>query len=120
MASSPPPRILDGIRVEPSHVLAGPHCGRHLADLGTEVIEVESDPEHGTRRLFRSAMRFSLTPLHPQGPAPARVGLHTREVLMRVLGYDGARIDTLIQAGAVARSSPVSRATGAGVAGGAR
>ena len=144
MTMTTPPRILEGMRVlELCHVLAGPHCGRHLADLGAEVIQVESpgggdytrhlaaapgsqnstlsveeahahphsvdrrtsetvhDPEHGPRRVFRSAMRFSATPPRPQGPAPSRVGAHTREVLGRVLGYADARIDALVAAGAV-------------------
>jgi hypothetical protein len=43
MIAGSPPRILYGIRVvELSHALAGPHCGRHLADLGAEVTKVES------------------------------------------------------------------------------
>jgi len=46
-------------------------------------------------------MRFSATPPHPQGPAPARVGAHTRDVLGRVLGYEPARIDAPIASGAV-------------------
>ena len=54
-----------------------------------------------SHRVVRSAMRFSATPSEPQGPAPAQVGSHTREVLADVLGYSHDRIDALIAAKAV-------------------
>jgi crotonobetainyl-CoA:carnitine CoA-transferase CaiB-like acyl-CoA transferase len=40
-------------------------------------------------------------PSVPGGPAPYRVGEHTREVLRDVLGYDPVRIETLEREGAV-------------------
>lgn len=62
------------------------------------VTQVAGPQSH---RVVRSAMRFSATPSSPQGPAPARVGSHTREVLADVLGYSHDRIDALIVAKAV-------------------
>jgi crotonobetainyl-CoA:carnitine CoA-transferase CaiB-like acyl-CoA transferase len=75
------------------------HAHPHSVDRGTS--EVVDDPEHGPRRVFRSAVRFSATPPRPQGPAPARVEAHTRDVLGRVLSYESARIDALLTGGAV-------------------
>jgi crotonobetainyl-CoA:carnitine CoA-transferase CaiB-like acyl-CoA transferase len=39
--------------------------------------------------------------VHPQRPAPYRVGEHTREVLANLLGYDDARISALLASRAV-------------------
>jgi crotonobetainyl-CoA:carnitine CoA-transferase CaiB-like acyl-CoA transferase len=94
---------LERHRVPSAPVLTVEEAHRHPHALARGTTETVDDPEHGPRRVFRSAMRFSATPLRPRGPAPARVGLHTREVLARVCKYDEARIAALLAAGAVAQ-----------------
>jgi CoA:oxalate CoA-transferase len=77
--------------------------------------EVVDHPHLAARGAFpeiphvgRGAVRVTATPFQvdgrpsaPAGPAPYRVGEHTRQVLRDVLGYGAARIEELERAGAV-------------------
>jgi len=78
--------------------------------------EVVSLPHLAERDAFpaiphpsRGRVHVTATPFHvdgaavpPQGPAPYRVGEHTRMVLSEVLGYPPARIEALVAARAIA------------------
>jgi len=92
---------LERHRVPCAPVLSVEEAHAHPHSVARATLETVQDPVHGPRRVFRSALRFSATPLRPQGPAPARIGAHTREVLAKVLGYDEARIEALLASGAV-------------------
>jgi crotonobetainyl-CoA:carnitine CoA-transferase CaiB-like acyl-CoA transferase len=52
--TSPPARALDGVRVlELAHLIAGPTCGMYLADMGADVIKVESrDAPDASRSVY--------------------------------------------------------------------
>jgi crotonobetainyl-CoA:carnitine CoA-transferase CaiB-like acyl-CoA transferase len=77
--------------------------------------EVASHPHLATREFFpevghptRGKVRVTATPFHvdgraltPAGPAPYRVGEHSRAILADVLGYPTDRIEALIRQGVV-------------------
>jgi len=65
------PGPLDGLRViDFSRVLAGPHCGRALADLGADVIKVE--PPEGDLSRFIGPRSASMSRYHAQQNAGKR------------------------------------------------
>src|SRR4030067_1325062 len=52
----PPVRALEGLRVlELAHLIAGPICGMYLADMGADVVKVESrDAPDAGRTVYRA------------------------------------------------------------------
>ena len=78
--------------------------------------EVAESPHLAAREFFptvphpaRGAVRVTGTPFHldggavgPAGPAPYRIGEHTRAVLEGLLAYPPARVEALRAAGAIA------------------
>jgi crotonobetainyl-CoA:carnitine CoA-transferase CaiB-like acyl-CoA transferase len=68
----------------------------HLAARGA-LVTVEH-PEIGPERHVANPLRMSLTRLAPARPAP-RLGEHTEDVLVRLLGLDRAEIARLVDAG---------------------
>jgi len=82
--------------LEPEEVVAHPH----LAARG--AFPTVPHPGVGSVRVTATPFQVDGRPTVPAGPAPYRVGEHTREVLSDVLGYSSARIDELDRAGAIA------------------
>jgi crotonobetainyl-CoA:carnitine CoA-transferase CaiB-like acyl-CoA transferase len=80
----------------PHEVVAHPHMAARRA-----FPEVPH-PARGTARVTATPFHVDGAPLAPAGPAPWRIGEHTREVLTDVLGYTPARVDELRRAGVVA------------------
>jgi CoA:oxalate CoA-transferase len=82
--------------LSPPEVVAHPH----LAQRG--AFPEVPHPARGTVRVTASPFHIDGAPVSPAGPAPYRVGEHTREVLRDLLGYPAARIEDLARSGAIA------------------
>ena len=82
--------------LSPAEVIAHPHLAERQA------FPAVPHPARGTVRVTASPFHLDGAPVAPAGPAPYRVGEHTREVLRDVLGYDEERIETLRKDSAIA------------------
>ncbi len=92
---------LERFRVPCAPILTTEEALAHEQMAGRGVLVEAGDGPCGPLRVLRSPLRFSRSAVVPRGPAPATIGADTRSVLARVLGYDVARIDALVQRGAV-------------------
>lgn len=79
--------------LRPAEVIAEPHLAERA------FFPAVPHPTRGAVRVTASPYHVDGTPLAPRGPAPYRVGEHTRAVLRELLGLSDARIDGLIAAG---------------------
>ncbi len=71
----------------------------HLAARG--AFPTVEHPTRGPVRVTATPFQIDGRPITPAGPAPYRVGEHTRAVLSELLGYKDRDIDELAQAGAI-------------------
>jgi formyl-CoA transferase len=71
----------------------------HLAERG--FFPAVPHPTRGQVRVTAAPFHLDGAPVPPRGPAPYRIGEHTREVLMELLGYDKERIEALLAGGVI-------------------
>jgi crotonobetainyl-CoA:carnitine CoA-transferase CaiB-like acyl-CoA transferase len=81
--------------LSPAEVIAHPH----LADR--RAFPAIAHSGRGSVRITAVPFHVDHGPVAPRGPAPYRVGEHTREVLGEVLGYSADRIEELRRLGAI-------------------
>jgi CoA:oxalate CoA-transferase len=82
--------------LSPAEVVALPHLAERQAFPAIPHVT------RGSVRVTATPFHLDGAPVVPQGPAPYRVGEHTRSVLADVLGYAPARIEALLNAAAIA------------------
>jgi formyl-CoA transferase len=79
----------------PAEVAAHPHlAARH-------AFPTVPHPTRGEVRITATPFHVDASPVAPAGPAPYRVGEHTRAVLHDLLGYGDERIDELSRRGVI-------------------
>lgn len=81
--------------LSPEEIVAHPHMAARSA-----FPEVEH-PVRGRIRVTAAPFHIDRAPVAPAGPAPYRIGQHTRAVLSGFLGYAEERIDALASSRAV-------------------
>ena len=88
-------RIPAAAVLRPDEVAVHPH----LAARG--AFPTVTHPARGAVRVTATPFQLDGQPVAPAGPAPYRVGEHTRTVLSELLGYKDRDIDDLVQAGVI-------------------
>jgi crotonobetainyl-CoA:carnitine CoA-transferase CaiB-like acyl-CoA transferase len=82
--------------LSPAEVVAHPHLEARGA------FPAVPHPGVGTVRVTAAPFHVNGRPVGPAGPAPYRVGEHTRQVLGELLEYPTERIEELLKSGAIA------------------
>ena len=95
-------RTLNAARVPAAPVLSPEEVVAHAHMEERQAFPEVPHRTRGTIRVTATPFHVDGAPLQPAGPAPWRIGEHTREVLGGVLGYTPARLDELRRAGAIA------------------
>lgn len=95
-------RTLASARIPTVPMLSPEEVVTHPQMAARHAFPEVPHPARGTARVTATPFHLDGAPVHPSGPAPYRVGEHTREILAGRLGYPEARIDDLFAAGAVA------------------
>ncbi|MGH7388773.1 MAG: CaiB/BaiF CoA transferase family protein [Candidatus Rokuibacteriota bacterium] len=81
--------------LSPQEVVEHPHMAARGA------FPSAPHPARGSVRVTASPFQVDGRPTGPRGPAPYRLGEHTRQVLTEVLGYSAERIEELRALGAI-------------------
>jgi crotonobetainyl-CoA:carnitine CoA-transferase CaiB-like acyl-CoA transferase len=81
--------------LSPAEVIAHPHLAERQA------FPSIAHPGRGAVRITAVPFHVDHGPVAPRGPAPYRVGEHTRAILGDVLGYSKERIEELRRLGAI-------------------
>ncbi len=88
-------RIPAAAVLRPDEVAVHPHL------VARGAFPTVSHPARGAVRVTATPFQLDGQPVAPAGPAPYRVGEHTRAVLGELLGYKDRDIDDLVQAGVI-------------------
>jgi formyl-CoA transferase/CoA:oxalate CoA-transferase len=102
---------LDAARLPCAPVLTPAEVAAHPHLSARGVFPEVAHPARGRVRVTASPYHVDGRVVGPSGPAPYRVGEHTRAVLEGLLGYGPERVQALLQAGAIA--APPGPPTGA-------
>ncbi|OGK78582.1 MAG: hypothetical protein A2X53_09500 [Candidatus Rokubacteria bacterium GWA2_70_23] len=81
--------------LSPAEVVAHPHLAER------QFFPAVPHPARGRVRVTASPFHLDRKPVGPAGPAPYRVGEHTRVVLQGLLGYAPARVQALAAGGVI-------------------
>ena len=93
--------VLSGARIPCAPMLSPEELIDHPHMAARAAFPEIAHPARGSVRVTAAPFHVDERPIQPGGPAPYRVGEHTREVLAERLGYSDERIAELASAGVV-------------------
>jgi crotonobetainyl-CoA:carnitine CoA-transferase CaiB-like acyl-CoA transferase len=92
---------LTAARIPSVPVLSPEQVATHPQIAARSAFTEVAHPTRGPVRVTAAPFHVDGGPVHPRGPAPYRVGEHTRAVLTNVLGYPAEKIESLRRARAI-------------------